>query len=141
MSDSTILPPNLAETGPILSAMPIAYWFSPVASTLSQPGMQSLSTSGSFKASQACCCVTASWRLPCISMVVPRGRRSILHQLRKAARQVLQALQIVDCEHGVCLAVQLGGPTRNGGVAVEAQQRVQPEQAAAAPAQPAQLLG
>jgi hypothetical protein len=68
MSESVILPLNLADTGPIFTAMPTAYWFSPVDSTLSQPGMQVLSTSGSFKASQACCCVTASWRLACISM-------------------------------------------------------------------------
>jgi hypothetical protein len=37
MSLSVILPLNLADTGPILTAMPTAYWFSPVGSTLSQP--------------------------------------------------------------------------------------------------------
>ena len=51
---------EFGRTGPILSAMPMVYWFSPVGSTLSQPGMQALSTAGSFSASQACCCDMAS---------------------------------------------------------------------------------
>ena len=59
MSVSVILPLNFADTGPIFRAMPIAYWFSPVGSTLSQPGMQVLRTAGSFSAVQACCWVMA----------------------------------------------------------------------------------
>ena len=70
MSDNVILPANLADTGPILSAIATLYWLSPVGSTLSHPGMHSLSTSGSLSASQACCWLTARVRLACISMKV-----------------------------------------------------------------------
>ena len=70
ISDRLILPANRAASGPILTATPMAYWFSPVGSNLSQPGIQALSTSGLLSASQACCCVTANARLPCMSMIV-----------------------------------------------------------------------
>ena len=69
MSDNVTLPVNLADTGPILMATPTLYTLASVSSNLSQPGMQTLSTSGSLSASQACCCVTASCRLACISMM------------------------------------------------------------------------
>ena len=68
MSDNVTLPVNLADTGPILMATPTLYTLASASSNLSQPGMQALSMSGLFKASQACCWVTKSWRWPCMSM-------------------------------------------------------------------------
>ena len=68
MSLSTILPLNLADTGPIFNEVPMLNWLSPVTSMRSQPGMQAFKISGLFSASHACCCVTLSWRVPCMSI-------------------------------------------------------------------------
>src|SRR6059058_4737313 len=134
MSGSRILPLKRAATGPILTAMPIAYWFSPVASTLSQPGMHTFSTSGSLRASQACCCVTARWRLPCMSMV--SSLALFVQQVGQAARQVLQLFEVVHGQHRMGVPVQHRRTARQRSIAFEAQQRVEPQQAAAAMRQP-----
>src|SRR5271166_2928912 len=52
MSVSSTLPRKVAETGPILVLTTAAKPLSPVFSSDSQPGMQDLSTSGSFKSAQ-----------------------------------------------------------------------------------------
>ena len=54
--------------GALRYVLPMLNSFSALASMRSQPGIHALSTAGSFRASQAICCETLSWRLPCISM-------------------------------------------------------------------------
>src|SRR4030095_11173537 len=111
MSASETLPLNLADTGPILTASATEYWLSPLDSNLSQPGMHFLRVSGSLSASQTCCCVSPRRRLPSISMssfLFSEGRDGALaagsHQGREARGQLFECLQIVDCEHPVCIA-------------------------------------
>src|SRR5690349_7015002 len=136
MSDSVTLPVNLADTGPILSARPTLYSLSPVSSKRSQPGMHFLSVSGSLSASQACCCVIPSLRLPSISMMdlpcVCRGcgpSAARFHEGREARGQLFECAEIVDREHRVCMAMQHGRTARKGCIAFVAQERVEPQHA------------
>src|SRR6478609_579650 len=147
MSASVTLPLNLADTGPILSASPTEYSFSPVSSKRSQPGMHFFRVSGSLSASQACCCVTPRRRLPSISMVDSLWSSwgngplpACAHQRREAGRQLFEGAEIVDREHRVCMAVQHGRTARKGSVALVAQQRVEPQHAARMPLEPQQFV-
>src|SRR5437667_7100427 len=114
MSDRTIRPLNLAETGPTRAVIATLSSVSETRSIDSQPGMQALSVSGSFSAAQVFSTDAGSVRLLVNSMrgvssacdLRLRGSAHALEpgsaryptdgvRLRKCRCELLQALQIV----------------------------------------------
>ena len=106
ISESTMRPLNLADTGPTRAVIATWYSLSDTLSIDSQPAMHAFSTSGSLSAPQVVSTLAGTSRLPLISMVPPsvQGCSTIITP-REAA---------TPCDRAQTSVVQIRPPTASG---------------------------